>query len=734
MKYSEHYTLYALLLVFVVLGGWGCANMGSPEGGPFDVDPPKLVKAQPEQGALNVKERKLTLRFDEFIKLTGQQEKVIVSPPQSKPARITASGKTIEIVLEDSLRPNTTYSFYFDDAIVDNNEDNALENFSYSISTGAVLDSMQILGTVLDAQTLEPVSGVLLGAYWSSQMSDTTFRTQPFPFVSKSNKMGQFAIRGLRDSVYTIFALKDDDNDFKYSLPNEGIAFDTMRYKTSLLDSIRTDTIRIDSIVRRDTLHRDSLVTYPYTYYYPRNLTLRYFVAQDRRKGLERHQRVDSLLCRLEFAEQVDTIPALTLLDASEDLGARRPYIPVLSGKAVDYWLTDSALINADSVRFSVVYTKTDSLLRQHAKVDTLVFYKPKAKSSASSKKEKERGFTVGLQTSRGAVAKTPADTLMIVANRPLESFADSVVKVEATKDSVFAPVPFSIHEIGKGRMKYRVDVPWKHGHKYKVSVDSARLQSVYGDLSGGLRLEHQVEAEAELGALSVVLQGVNVPDSLLVVELLDKSGQVVMTKRAVTVDSLVGQKQGAEADSVLASLLKSPLATADSLATLGREGQKKLTADTTMRQKPTLDTLARQDTLSAKQPQGEQAKPKSKEKSILASFKDLKPDDYYLRLFVDRNADGVWTTGEYPSRAPEEVYYAPKPFPVKKGFTTQETWSPLSVPLDKQKPEALRKIKPEEKKKRENKNIEYYKRLKEKKGKQTSSSMEMPTSLPGIF
>lgn len=726
--------MYALLLIFVVLGSWGCANMGAPEGGPFDVDPPKLVKAQPEQGALNVKERKLTLRFDEFVKLVGQQEKVIVSPGQTKPARITASGKIVEILLEDSLRPNTTYSFYFDDAIVDNNEDNPLENFSYSISTGSVLDSMQILGTVLDAQTLEPVSGVLLGVYWADAVSDTTFRTQPFAFVSKSNKMGQFTIRGLRDSVYRVFALKDDDNDFKYSLPNEGIAFDTLRYKTSLLDSIRTDTIRIDSIVRRDTLYRDSLVTYPYTYYYPRNLILRYFVASDRRKGLERHQRVDSLLCRLEFAESVDTIPTLTLLDFHSESKAGKLYIPVLSSKSVDYWLTDSALINADSVRFSVEYTKTDSLLNPRHKVDTIVFYKPNAKSNSSTKNAKDRGFTVTLQTSLGGVAKTPSDTLMIVANRPLEPFADSVVRIEATKDSVYAPVPFIIQEIGKGQMKYRVDVQWKYGHKYKVSVDSARLQSVYGDLSGALSLEHRIDEEAELGALSVALQGMKAPDSLLVVELLDKSGQIVMTQRAVMVDSLVAQSKGAEADSVLAGLLKSPLATADSLASLGRQGQRNATADTARSQIPVPDTLLRQDSLSTQQLQSEQPKLKDLSKSVLVTFKDLKPAEYYLRLFVDRNADGAWTTGEYPNREPEEVFYAPSPFPVKKGFTTQESWSPLSVPLDKQKPEALRKTKPEEKKKRENKNVEYYKRLKEKKGKQTSSSMAMPTSFSGAF
>ncbi len=118
--------LFALSFLFCSLVVWGCANQGSPEGGPYDTQPPRLVSAHPTQHATGVKERRFVLRFDEYVKLSSEQDKIIVSPPQIQPARITANGKSVVIYLEDSLKKNATYSFYFGDAIQDNNEDNPL--------------------------------------------------------------------------------------------------------------------------------------------------------------------------------------------------------------------------------------------------------------------------------------------------------------------------------------------------------------------------------------------------------------------------------------------------------------------------------------------------------------------------------------------------------------------------------------------------------------------------------
>jgi len=97
---------------------------------------------------------------------------------------------------------------------------------------------------------------------------------------------------------------------------------------------------------------------------------------------------------------------------------------------------------------------------------------------------------------------------------------------------------------------------------------------------------------------------------------------------------------------------------------------------------------------------------------SCQVSFHDLKPGEYFVRLIVDTDDNAAFTPGDYPDRAPEEVYYYPQEISIKKGFTSEEHWDIRTQSPLGSKPDALRKVKPDEaKKKREDKNIEYYKR-----------------------
>lgn len=650
---------------------WSCANTGSPEGGPYDTTPPRLVGASPKDGATNVSDRKVVLTFDEFVKLSGQQEKLIISPASKTPAKVTASGKHVYIRLEDSLLPNTTYSFYFDDAIVDNNEDNPLENFSYTFSTGSTLDSMQVAGVLLDAQTLEPVANAIIGAHFSSSVTDSTLIKTPFTYVSKSNKMGQFTMRGLKDSTYKLFALTDNDNNHLYNLPAEGLAFDSKSYLTSKQDSLRTDTIKIDSIVRRDTLKRDSLVTYRHTYYHPRDIILRYFVNEPPRQGLLKHERKDSLLCRLEFATALDSFPSIQAIDYP-NTPERTLFYPSLEGQYAEYWLRDPRLIEADSVRLSVTYPKTDSLGIAKPQTDTLVFFKP-TKPAHTSRKDKERSederspFQLSLATTKGIYAQTPNDSLYLLSTLPIDSIADSTIKLEVMTDSVYTlEKKYSIRQHPLQRRRFEIVFEKTYGQKYRVTIDSARIKSIYEHTNDSTGIMSSTEAESELGSLNLNISNA---DSLLRVELLDKSGMVLLSSYTTSIaptDSLAQQP-----DSILSSLLSMKLAATDS---------------------------------------------KDEHPNRHIVFKDLKPGEYFIRAYIDSNQDGLWTTGHYPDRVPELMYYSPETYSIKKGFTTTENWSPTARPLTEQKPEALRKAKPEAKRKREDKNIEYYKRVGQKK------------------
>lgn len=111
--------------------------------------PPRFVGSTPAPGALNNNRKKVTIEFDEFIKLEKPGEKIVISPPQVQQPEIKANGKKVVITLKDTLKPNTTYSIDFSDAIQDNNEGNPLPDFGFTFSTGSVIDSMVVSGTVL---------------------------------------------------------------------------------------------------------------------------------------------------------------------------------------------------------------------------------------------------------------------------------------------------------------------------------------------------------------------------------------------------------------------------------------------------------------------------------------------------------------------------------------------------------------------------------------------------------
>ncbi len=663
---------WAVRLVLMLLVGSvlvACANIGTIEGGPYDMTPPRLVEAVPASRATEVTRGRIRLTFDEYVKI-GQQDKVIVSPPQMTPPVITASGKSIQIRLEDALRPNTTYSVYFDDAIVDNNEDNPLRDFSYTFSTGATIDTMQISGVVLDALTLEPVGGLVIGAYPEADFVDSTAVKEAMPYASKTSKLGKFTVRGLPDSVYRVLAIQDVDNNYRYTASgNEGIAFDPLGHRTTKLDSIRTDTIRIDSIVRRDTIRRDSLVTRDYTYYKPDNIVLRYFVPQQTRLGIDRATRIDSLVCRVEFLTALDAIPQMRSLD--------KPGVPIDSiyyasaeGKAVSYWLRDMDLVGQDSIRFEIDYDRTDSLMQIQRVTDTLTFHKPRERASSRKKEADSLALKLTFSGASSALAETLRDSLLMNSSLPLREIPEGAIRLETSADSVYTPMEYRLERVEGAGLRYALLFERAYGNKYRVRVDSAAMYSIYGHPSDSIVYEQRTQPEAELGKLEVRLHGMD--SDRMIAELLDKSGNVLLSTHAIRVDSTAKPTQTSpEGDPMLAQILSG-------------------------------ETEAKTDSVST---------PALKGTEYMVSFADLKPSDYYLRLYVDTNEDGQWTTGEYPTRQPEAVYYSPALYAVKKGFTTAEVWLPTALPLDQQKPEALRKVKPDPVKEQVDKNIEYYKK-----------------------
>lgn len=80
--------------------------------------------------------------------------------------------------------------------------------------------------------------------------------------------------------------------------------------------------------------------------------------------------------------------------------------------------------------------------------------------------------------------------------------------------------------------------------------------------------------------------------------------------------------------------------------------------------------------------------------------FEYLKPGDYYLRMYIDENGDGKWTTGSWEhKRQPELMYYFPNKVNTRANWDFEEVWDYKAVERTEAKPVELIKAAPKKKK-----------------------------------
>ena len=134
-----------------------CANQVAPTGGPKDTSPPKVVQAVPENRSVGFNERRIEITFDEYVTLNNASQQVLFSPPLTNKPDIKLGNKTVVIKLKEELRPNTTYTIQFGEAVKDLHEGNIFKDYAYSFATGETLDTLTLAGKVIDAATQKPV-------------------------------------------------------------------------------------------------------------------------------------------------------------------------------------------------------------------------------------------------------------------------------------------------------------------------------------------------------------------------------------------------------------------------------------------------------------------------------------------------------------------------------------------------------------------------------------------------
>ncbi len=594
-----HISIVVYLSVFLLLAS--CANRGvGPQGGPKDETPPEVVKETPENGTLNYKGNSIEILFNEYIQLDKVSENVLISPPQQRPPEVKAYGKKLYVNFEEDLQDSTTYTIDFGSAICDNNEKNPLEGYSFSFSTGDVIDSLQISGIILNAEDLNPISGIVAGIH--QNLDDTALTSMPFARISKTNAGGRFTIRNIRPATYRLYGLQDNSRDYLYQ-PGEGLAIYDTLITPVCRKELQSDTLWLDSLTV------DTVKFIERTVYEPEEVTLIFFKENKQRLYFQRAIREEPHYFRLYFAAPQDSLPLITPIE--NDWMQYAICQPNATNDTITYWLTDSAAISLDTLSFAMTYLKSDSIYQLQPQTDTInaIYRAPRLSERAKAQMEKNKKAP---QVELSSNARSPFDIyrpLQIRSLTPIQTFNSDSLHLYRKQDSIRTPLNFTLEPVDVTQMTYEINFPWEAEKEYEFVADSAAFIDIYGNANLVFKTEMKMHSLDEYSTLVIKISPFT---SEAVIQVLD------------------------EKDNVVRSL-------------------------------PALAKGTR--------------------------FEYLTPQSYYLRLFIDQNADGLWTTGDFLThRQPEPVFYFPSKLTLRANWDFEEEFEYLKLPLSEQKPEAIRK------------------------------------------
>lgn len=522
--------------LLVIIGFYACASTGMPDGGPYDETPPKFVRANPEPNATNNKRKKISIEFDEYIKLDNPSEKVIISPPQKEAPEVKVSGHRVLVEFFDTLRENTTYTVDFGDAIVDNNEDNPLGNFAYAFSTGAHIDTMEVSGTVLNAENLEPVKGIQVGLH--QNLEDSAFVKLPFDRISRTDSRGHFTIRGVAPGKYRIYALMDGNQNYLFDSKTEAIAFQDSLVIPDMRQAVRQDTVWNEL----DTLAYDTIYEVHYTRFLPDNLVLRSFKEENSMQYLVKSEREQLNRFSLYFSAKADTLPTIKGLDFDEKNAFVIESNP--RNDTIRYWIKDTVMCERDTLTFQMDYLATDTLGQLVPKTDTLRMVNKIDKKrrmalaeEAMKKEEKERkkrakkGDTLRVEPKFFAMSVDAPSSLDLNRNivlkfdEPVEHIDTAAIHMAVKVDSLWDTIPFILMKDSIVPRQYQILADWQPGEEYQLKIDSLGIKGIYGLYTDKVEKELKVKTLEEYGTLYLNIVGAG-PHAI--VQLLNSSDGVV--------------------------------------------------------------------------------------------------------------------------------------------------------------------------------------------------------------
>jgi hypothetical protein len=550
----------SLLFVFFVLIGIAlsnCAKMGSLQGGPRDVTPPKVVNSTPENYSVNFNKDKVEITFDEFIVLDNVNQELVISPPLPDRTDVRLKNKSILIELQNDLLDSTTYTLNFGQSVKDNNEGNILENFEFVFSTGSYLDSLSIYGRLLNSfdntPPKDPVSIMLYGNIYDS----VVYKEKPV-YIGKTDKEGYFAINNLRPDTFKVFALKDLNFNFLFDLPNEEIAFlDSAIYLTpEFFSKFAGDTLVVDTLSQ---MQRDSIAKAAQS---NKNLSGKRTVSTNKnssviekknmKTGFRGKSDFDKILIEMSLFTEKDekqflsdnnrnsnnlinftfNIPVTDTFRFRSLMPDRNDWYFVeenITRDTFNLWITDSTVIKSDSVFLELSYMDKDSLHRNFIKNDSLYFiYREPVRQSSRKNKEaenkKEENYLKLNLRPGGSIAELNA-RMFIESGTPISSYDSSKLILIKTIDTLQVPVPVALLADQQSSRKLKILNTWEPDTKYLLTIYPGAVNDIYGLTNDTINLRFTTRKSDYYGVLLVNVSGVN--DSVIV-QVLDGRGKII--------------------------------------------------------------------------------------------------------------------------------------------------------------------------------------------------------------
>lgn len=231
---------------FLLLPLWylamSCATQTTPQGGPKDTIPPTVVKYYPAENSKNFKGKQIEIEFNEALQLNNPKEEILIIPSLGKATQFKLKGNTLIIEPELPWRDSTTYNINFREGVKDLTEGNPAKDLRggeekdlhLAFSTGPLIDTLSISGTIKDALTPDIPKNITVALY----SADTFDIFEDIPeYFTKSNIEGKFSLTNLKSGKYHVYAFDDKNKNLKVESRSEKFGF-------------HADTVHLDSAHR----------------------------------------------------------------------------------------------------------------------------------------------------------------------------------------------------------------------------------------------------------------------------------------------------------------------------------------------------------------------------------------------------------------------------------------------------------------------------------------------------